>query len=62
MSRPGTYGSSGDHSQRRRPAEAKIISAAIDALKKKYQIQELVITGQSGGGHVTASLITNSSR
>ena len=58
MSRPGTYGSSGDHSQRRRPAEAKIISAAIDAIKKKYQIQELVITGQSGGGHVTASLIT----
>ena len=58
MSRPGTYGSSGDHSQRRRAAEAKLISAAIDALKKKYQIRELVITGQSGGGHVTVSLIT----
>jgi hypothetical protein len=39
MSRPGTYGSSGDHSQRRRPAEAKIISAAIDALKKNIKFK-----------------------
>ena len=61
IGRPGVYGSSGDHSQRRRPAESKIISAAIDALKKKYQIEEIVVTGQSGGGHVTASLITHRS-
>lgn len=61
IARPGTFGSSGDHSQRRRPAESKIISAAIDALKKKYNIEEIVVTGQSGGGHVTASLITHRS-
>ena len=61
IARPGTYGSSGDHSQRRRPAESKIISAAIDVLKKKYNIEEIVVTGQSGGGHVTASLITHRS-
>lgn len=61
IGRPGAYGSSGDHTQRRRPAESKIISAAIDSLKKKYNIEEIVITGQSGGGHVTASLITHRS-
>ena len=61
IGRPGVYGSSGDHTQRRRPSESKIISAAIDALKKKYNIEELVVTGQSGGGHVTASLITHRS-
>jgi len=61
IGRPGVYGSSGDHSQRRRPAESKIISAAMDALKKKYDIEEIVVTGQSGGGHVTASLITHRS-
>jgi acetyl esterase/lipase len=58
VARPGTYGSSGDHMQRRRIAESVLISAALDELKKRYGIQELVLAGQSGGGHVTSSLIT----
>ena len=58
IGRPGTHGSSGDHMQRRRPAESLLISAALDALKARYGIEELVIAGQSGGGHVTASLLT----
>lgn len=43
--------------QRRRPAEFKLISAGLDALKKRLRIDEFVLVGQSGGGHVTASLI-----
>ncbi len=58
MGRPGTHGSSGDHMQRRRIDESLIISAALDELKKRYGVEEWVIAGQSGGGHVTSSLIT----
>lgn len=58
IGRPGTHGSSGDHMQRRRSAESRLVSSALDALKARYGIEEFVIAGQSGGGHVTASLLT----
>ena len=58
VGRPGTYGSSGDHMQRRRKDESLLISAAMDALKKRHGIGEWVVAGQSGGGHVTAALLT----
>jgi hypothetical protein len=58
FARPGVFGSSGDHMQRRRPAESKLISVGLDELKKRLGIDEFVLVGQSGGGHVTASLIT----
>lgn len=61
MGRPGTHGSSGDHMQRRRIDESLIISAALDEIKKRYGVEEWVIAGQSGGGHVTSSLITERS-
>ena len=56
--RPGTHGSSGDHMQRRRVSEAMLVSAALDRIKERLNIGEFVLAGQSGGGHVTASLIT----
>ena len=58
VSRPGTYGSSGFHKQRRRPREADILDAALDILKARYRIDRLAVSGQSGGGHVVASLLT----
>ena len=58
LSRPGTFGASGDHMQRRRPAESRIISAALDALKARLQVSEWAVAGYSGGGHVTSSLVT----
>lgn len=58
VGRPGTFGSSGDHMQRRRKPESEIISAALDELKKRLDVQEWVVAGLSGGGHVTASLLT----
>lgn len=57
VGRPGTHGSSGDHTQRRRLGESVLMSLAVDAIKARYRIEELAIAGQSGGGHVTASLI-----
>ena len=58
VGRPGTHGSSGNHMQRRRVAESALLSAALDQIKQRLHIRELVIAGQSGGGHVTASLLT----
>ena len=58
IGRPGTHGSSGDHTKRRTLEEVRIISAALDALAKKYGIKEFVLAGQSGGGHSVSSLLT----
>lgn len=61
IGRPGTHGSSGDHMQRRRPAESALVSAALDVLKARHGIQEWVVAGQSGGGHLTSALLTRRS-
>lgn len=57
FSRPGLYGSSGDHGQRRRPRDIAVIDAALSAIKDKHQIERFALSGQSGGGHVVASLL-----
>lgn len=57
FSRPGAYGSSGDHKQRRRPRDIAVIDAAMEALKAKYGIERFALSGQSGGGHVVAALL-----
>lgn len=58
IGRPGTHGSSGQHTQRRRAAESALLSDALDQLRQRLNIREFVIAGQSGGGHVTAALLT----
>lgn len=58
LARPGTYGASGDHMERRRPAESRLVSAALDVLKARWGIGEYIVVGISGGGHVTSSLVT----
>ena len=57
LSRPGTFGSSGEHKQRRRVLEARLVSAALDEIKARHAISELVLVGLSGGGHTVASLL-----
>jgi dienelactone hydrolase len=57
LSRPGVYGSSGDHKERRRPREVALANAALDALKEKYRIGRFALSGQSGGGHLVAALL-----
>ena len=57
LSRPGMLGSSGEHGQRRREPEPRLVSAALDELKKKYGIGELGVVGLSGGAHTLASLL-----
>lgn len=57
LARPGAYGSSGEHYMRRQPREVELIDAALDAMKQKHGIRRYHVTGQSGGGHMTAALL-----
>jgi len=57
LSRPGIFGSSGEHTQRRRELEPRLMNAALDELKARHGIAEFVLAGLSGGGHIVASLL-----
>lgn len=58
FARPETYGSSGEHMQRRRPAESRLTDVALSEIKRRHGIEKFVVAGQSGGGYVTSSLLT----
>jgi len=58
VARPGTYGSSGNHGQRRQPAEFQALDAALDQLRERYGIGRFVLLGHSGGATVVAALLT----
>lgn len=58
VARPGTYGSSGDHHQRRQPKEYHSLNAALDRIKERYGIQQFVLSGHSGGATAAAALLT----
>lgn len=57
VARPGTYGSSGDHSLRRHRREVELIDGAVTAIKQRHGIDRFVLVGQSGGGHLAAALL-----
>jgi hypothetical protein len=57
ISRPGILGSSGEHRQRRRELESRLMSAALDEIKRKHGIEQLALAGLSGGGHIVAALL-----
>ncbi len=58
MARPGTFGSSGDHALRGERREMFVMNAAVDALKARLGVSSLIVTGQSRGSQVAASLLT----
>lgn len=58
MARPGTYGSSGNHLNKRGIAEFVAMAAGLDALKARYGIDRFIMVGHSGGATVIASLMT----
>ena len=59
FSRPGTYGSSGFHRDRRQQRNVRLVLAAIEAIKKRHRIGQFAFSGQSGGGHLVAALLAN---
>lgn len=58
VARPGTYGSSGDHRQRRQPKEYYSLNVALDRIKERYGIEHFVLSGHSGGATTAAALLT----
>lgn len=57
IARPGLYGSSGDHRQRRQLREMQLVAGALDIIIRRHGIARFGITGQSGGGSVAAYLL-----
>ena len=58
VARPGTYGSSGRHAERRRPKEFYSMNAAVDAIKAKHGIGKVLLSGQSGGATIVGAILT----
>lgn len=58
LARPGTYGSSGNHAQRRQLAEFLAIDAALTRLRERYGIEQFILSGHSGGATAAAAVMT----
>ncbi len=58
LARPGTYGSSGNHANRRQRSEFMAIDAALTQLRVQYGIKKFVLSGQSGGATAAAAVMT----
>jgi dienelactone hydrolase len=57
LARPGIYGSSGNHLERRRKREVDLVDAALDRLKQRFGWNVISLAGQSGGGHLVAAML-----
>lgn len=57
LARPGIYGSSGNHLERRRKREVDLVNAALDRLKEWFGWDLISLAGQSGGGHLVGALL-----
>lgn len=58
VERPGTFGSSGSHFDRRRAREFLALNAALDEIRDRYHIGQFVVYGHSGGATAGAALLT----
>lgn len=58
IARPGLFGSSGNHAARRSAGEMMTMNAALDAVKARLKLGDVVLAGQSGGSTVAAALLT----
>ncbi len=58
LARPGTLGSSGNEMQvRHSPREVALVTAALDALKRRHDVTTFDILGHSGGGLLVGALV-----
>lgn len=58
VARPGTFGSTGNHADRRKLREYQVMRAAVEALAERFQIPEVTLAGQSGGATIVGALLT----
>jgi dienelactone hydrolase len=57
LARPGIYGSSGNHLDRRRRREVDLVDAALNRLKERFGWDQISLAGLSGGGHLVGALL-----
>lgn len=58
VARPGTYGSSGHHLERRQARELELMELAVIKILQDRGVTEIALSGQSGGGSIAAYLTT----
>jgi pimeloyl-ACP methyl ester carboxylesterase len=58
VARPGVYGSSGRHAERRKLREYLSVNAAVDAIKVRLGLERVHLGGQSGGAATVGALLT----
>ena len=58
LSRPGTFGASGDHRRRHQPEEFLAINDALDTIRADHGIGRFVLLGHSGGATSGAAMLT----
>jgi pimeloyl-ACP methyl ester carboxylesterase len=61
VARPGVFGSSGDHGERRRPREVDLMNLALDELRERHGVEKFALAGQSSGGHLVGALLAKRS-
>jgi hypothetical protein len=58
VARPGTFGSTGNHRNRRKDREYLVMRAAVDAIRARFGLEHVSLTGQSGGATIVGALLT----
>lgn len=58
VARPGTFGSTGNHRDRRNEREAVVMREAVEAIRKRYGLTRVSLAGQSGGATIVGALLT----
>ncbi|MGE0765618.1 MAG: alpha/beta hydrolase family protein [Hyphomicrobiaceae bacterium] len=57
VARPGTFGSTGNHGERRRDREYLVARAAVDAMRERFDLPVISLAGQSGGATIVGALL-----
>lgn len=58
VARPGTFGSTGSHADRRKDREALVMREAVAAIQRQHGLKEVSLAGQSGGATLAGALLT----
>jgi len=58
IARPGTFGSTGNHADRRRDREYLVMRQAVEAMRQRLRLQSVTLAGQSGGATIAAAVLT----
>lgn len=58
VARPGTFGSTGSHADRRKNREPLVMRDAVDAIRRRYGLRFVSLAGQSGGATIAGALLT----